>query len=110
VGKAADKVNSLWRQNFEEHPEGALTLLGARVKERGFELAYAGRTFGAPITQRTYYIIDADDREPIHAFGNGNADLTLFDVCLWCEQAKVQSADLATASPIGSRSEAGPSR
>jgi hypothetical protein len=89
--KAADKVNPLWRQNFEEHPEAALNDLAARVKERGYELAHAERTFGAPITQRTYYIIDADDREPIHAFGNGNADLTLLDVCSWCEQATGQS-------------------
>jgi hypothetical protein len=89
--KAADKVNPLWRQNFKEHPEGALNDLRARVKECGYELAYAGRTFAAPITQRTYYIVDADDREPIHPFGNGKADLTLFDVCVWCEQATAQS-------------------
>jgi hypothetical protein len=85
--EAADSVNAALRQRFEDDPEGALNDLQAKVNEHGYELAYAGRTFRAPVTERTYYIIDPEGREPIDAFRNGTADLTLLEVCLWSEQA-----------------------
>jgi hypothetical protein len=85
--EAADRVNSALRQRFEDDPEGALNDLRAKVNELGFQLAYAGRTFTAPVTERTYYIIDPEGREPIDAFRTGTADLTLLEVCLWSEQA-----------------------
>jgi excisionase family DNA binding protein len=97
--EATDELTSIWRQRFKNDAERALKRLQAKVKDRGYRLAYAGRTFGAPVTERTYYVIHADGHEPIQAFGDGSADLTLFDVCLWCEQATAQSPDLAGQSP-----------
>ena len=85
--EAADSVNTVLRQRFEDDPEGALNDLRAKVDELGYQLAYAGRTFRAPVTERTYYIIDPEKREPIDAFRNGAVDLTLLEVCLWSEQA-----------------------
>jgi hypothetical protein len=85
--EAVDKVNTTWLPRFEDDPEGALNDLGAKAKELGRELAYAGRTFSAPITKRTYYIIDPDEREPIAPFNDDNVDLTVLDVCLWSELA-----------------------
>jgi hypothetical protein len=84
--EAVHKVNT-WRLRFDDDPERALNDLQAKVKELGYELAYAGRTFRAPITERTYYIIDTDKREPIDAFRDGEVDLPLLDVCLWSELA-----------------------
>ena len=85
--EAADGVNTVLRQRFEDDPEGALNDLRAKVNELGYELAYAGRTFRAPVTERTYYIIDPEKREPIDALRNGAVDLTLLEVCLWSKQA-----------------------
>jgi hypothetical protein len=85
--EAVEKVNAIWRQKFEDDPEGALDELGAKVKELGRQLAYAGRTFGAPIAERTYYIIDPDENGPIAHSDDGNFDLTVFDACLWSELA-----------------------
>ena len=85
--EAADKVNTFWLQRLGDDPQGALDDLQARVEQLGYELAYAGRTFGAPVIKRTYYIIDADKREPIEAFHDGGVELTLLDVCLWSELA-----------------------
>jgi hypothetical protein len=84
--EAADKVNTFWRPKFENDPEGALNDLRAKVNDLGYELAYSGRTFRAHLTERTYHIVDPDDRALIDVFKNGN-DLTLFDVCLWSELA-----------------------
>jgi hypothetical protein len=66
--EAADSVNTALRQRFEDDPEGALNDVRAKVNELGYQLAYAGRTFRAPVTERTYYIIDPEGREPIDAF------------------------------------------
>jgi hypothetical protein len=85
--EAADRVNMIWLPRLGDDPEGALDDLQARVKQLGYRLAYAGRTHGAPVIKRTYYIIDTDRREPIEAFEDGNVDLTLLDVCLWSELA-----------------------
>jgi hypothetical protein len=85
--EAADSVNTVWRQRFEDDPEGALNDLCAKVKELGYQLDYAGRTFRAPVTERTYYIIDPEKRAPIDAFRDGVVELTLLEVCLWSEQA-----------------------
>ena len=85
--EAADSVNSVLPQRFEDDPEGALNDLRAKVNELGYQLAYAGRTFRAPVTERTYYIIDPEKREPIDALRNGAVDLTLLEVCVWSEQA-----------------------
>lgn len=85
--EAAGKVNTIWRQRFEDDPERALNDLRAKVKELGYQLAYAGCTFRASVTERTYYIIDPDEREPIDAFYDGKVDLTLLEVCLWSELA-----------------------
>jgi hypothetical protein len=85
--EAADKVNTIWLPRLGDDPEGALHDLQARVEQLGYQLAFAGRTFGAPVTKRTYYIIDTDKREPIEAFEDGNVNLTLLDVCLWSELA-----------------------
>jgi hypothetical protein len=85
--EAADKVNTMWLPRLGDDPEGALHDLQARVKQLGYQLAFAGRTFGEPITKRTYYIIDTDKREPIAAFEDRNVNLTLLDVCLWSELA-----------------------
>ena len=85
--EAADSVNSVLPQRFEDDPEGALNDLRAKVNELGYQLAYAGRTFRAPVTERTYYIIDPEKREPIDALRNGAVDLTLLEVYLWSEQA-----------------------
>jgi hypothetical protein len=84
--EVADKVNTIWRQRLEDDPEGALVDLRARVNELGYRLAYAGRTYGAPITKRTYYIVDQDNRR-MDVFHDGVSDLTLLDVCLWSELA-----------------------
>jgi hypothetical protein len=85
--EALDTVNTIWLQRLGDDPEGALDDLQARVKQLGYQLAYAGRTFGAPAIKRTYYIIDTDKREPIDAFHDGEVDLTLLEVCLWSELA-----------------------
>jgi hypothetical protein len=85
--ETADEVNTIWRQRLVDDPKGALNDLRAMVKELGYDLAYAGRTFGAPVTERTYYIINPDGRERIAAFDDGSVDLTLLDVCLWSELA-----------------------
>lgn len=85
--EAADKVNTIWRPRFGDDPEGALNDLRAKVKGLGCELAYAGRTFRAPVTERTYHIVDPDDHKLIDAFKDGDVDLTLFDACLWSELA-----------------------
>jgi hypothetical protein len=85
--EAADKVNTIWLPRLGDDPEGALRDLQARVKQLGYQLAFAGRTFGEPVAKRTYYIIDTDKREPIEAFADGNVNLTLLDVCLWTELA-----------------------
>jgi hypothetical protein len=82
----ADEVSTIWRQRFTDDPKGALNDLRAMVKELGYELAYAGHTFRAPVTERTYYIINADGRERIAPFQDGRVDLTLLDVCLWSER------------------------
>ena len=84
---ATDKVNTIWLQRLGDDPQGALDELQARIKQLGYQLAYAGRMFGAPVIKRTYYIIDTDKREPIEAFQDGEVDLTLLDVCLWSELA-----------------------
>jgi hypothetical protein len=81
------KVNTIWRQRLEDDPKGALNDLRAIVKELGYDLAYAGRTFGAPVTKRTYHIINPDERERIAPFQDGRVDLTLLEVCLWSELA-----------------------
>jgi hypothetical protein len=85
--EAADKVNIIWRQRLEADPAGTLDDLQARVNQLGYGLAYAGRTHVAPVTKRTYYITDTDTRRPIEAFGDGQVDLTLLEVCLWSELA-----------------------
>jgi hypothetical protein len=85
--EAADKVKNIWRPRFEDNPEGALSDLRAKVEGLGYELAYSGRTFKAPVTERTYHIVDPDDRKLIDAFKDGAVDLTFLDVCLWSELA-----------------------
>jgi hypothetical protein len=85
--EAADKVNTFWLPRLGDDPQGALDDLQASVEQLGYELAYAGRTFGAPVINRTYYIIDTDKGEPIEAFQDGAVELTLLDVCLWSELA-----------------------
>jgi hypothetical protein len=85
--EAADKVNTFWLSRLGDDPHGALDDLQARVGQLGYELAYAGRTFGAPVVKRIYYIIDTDKREPIEAFQDGAVELTRLDVCLWSELA-----------------------
>jgi hypothetical protein len=80
-------------QRFADDPAGALDDLRAKVAELGYELAYAGRTFRAPLTEHTYYILDRERRERIDAFGNGTVDLTLLEVCLWSEQAFKEGND-----------------
>jgi hypothetical protein len=82
----ADKVNTIWRQRLEDDPEGALADLRARLNQLGYRLAYAGRTYGAPITKRTYYIMDQNKRR-MDVFHDGVGDLTLPDVCWWSELA-----------------------
>jgi hypothetical protein len=91
--EAADNVNTVWPQRFEDDPAGALDDLRAKVAELGYQLAYAGRTFRAPVTKRTYHIVDREKRERIDAFGSGTVDLTLLDVCLWSEQAFKKAND-----------------
>jgi hypothetical protein len=81
--EAADKVNAIWRQRLEDDPRGALNDLRAMVQELGYDLAYAGRTFGEPVTKRTYHIINRDERERIAPFQDGRVDLTLLEVCWW---------------------------
>ena len=81
--EAADKVNAIWRQRLEDDPKGALNDLRAMVQELGYDLAYAGRTFGEPVTKRTYHIINRDERERIAPFQDGRVDLTLLEVCWW---------------------------
>jgi hypothetical protein len=85
--EVVDTVNTIWRQRFEDDPEGSLDDLRTRINTLGYSLAYAGRTHLAPITERTYYIMDRDAHERIDVFHNGDADLTLRDVCLWSELA-----------------------
>jgi hypothetical protein len=85
--EAADKVNTFWLPRLGDDPQGVLDDLQARVEQLGYELAYAGRTFGAPVINRTYYIIDTNKGEPIEAFEDGAVELTLLDVCLWSEHA-----------------------
>jgi hypothetical protein len=82
----ADKVNTIWRQRLEDDPEGALLDLRARVNQLGYRLAYAGRTYGAPVSKRTYYIMDQNKRR-MDFFHDGVADLTFLDVSLWSEVA-----------------------
>jgi hypothetical protein len=84
--EAADSANTVLRQRFEDDPQRAVNDLRAKVNELGYQLAYAGRTFRVPVTERTYYIIDPETREPVDAFRNGAVDLTLLEVCLWSEQ------------------------
>jgi hypothetical protein len=84
--QAGDNVNAFLPQGFEDDPNEALNTLRAKVNELGYQLAYAGRTFGAPVTERSYYIVDPEAREPIDAFQNGTVELTLLDVYLWSEQ------------------------
>jgi hypothetical protein len=81
--EAADKVNAIWRQRLEDDPKGALNDLRAMVQKLGYDLAYAGRTFGEPVTKRTYHIINRDERERITPFQDGRVDLTLLEVCWW---------------------------
>ena len=85
--EAADKVNTFWLPRLGDDPQGALDDLQASVEQLGYELAYAGSTFGAPVINRTYFIIDTDKGEPIEAFEDGAVELTLLDVCLWSELA-----------------------
>ena len=54
--EAADSVNTVLPQRFEDDPEGALNDLRAKVNELGYQLAYSGRTFRAPVTERTYLV------------------------------------------------------
>jgi hypothetical protein len=82
----AEEFNTLWRQRIEDDPENALLDLRAKVNELGYRLAYAGRTHGAPITKRTYYVMDQNKRR-MDVFRDGVGDLTLLDVCLWSELA-----------------------
>jgi hypothetical protein len=101
----ADKVNTIWRQRLEDDPEGALVDLRDRVDQLGYRLAYAGRTYGAPVTKRTYYIVDQNKRR-MDIFHDGVGDLTLLDVCLWSEVAfkrveGLRTARSASASPEG---------
>jgi hypothetical protein len=84
--EVADKVNTIWRRRFEDDPEGALVDLRGKVNQLGYRLAYAGRTYRAPITKRTYYIVDQNKRR-MDVFHDGVSDLTLLDVCLWSELA-----------------------
>src|SRR4051794_22761306 len=85
--EAADSVDAVWRQRFEDDPAGALNDLRETVQELGYQLAYAGRTFSAPVTDRTYHIIDPEKGEPIDAFRDGVVDLALLEVCVWSEHA-----------------------
>jgi hypothetical protein len=85
--EAADKLNTIWRQRLDDDPEGALEDVQARAKKLGYLLAYAGHTFGAPLTKRTYYIMDPDQRLPLDVFHNGDVDLTLLEVCVWSDVA-----------------------
>jgi hypothetical protein len=85
--EAADKVNTIWRQRLEDDPKGAVNDLRAMVQELGYDLAYAGRTFGEPVATRTYHIVKPDERERIAPFQDGGVDLTLLEVCLWSEVA-----------------------
>jgi hypothetical protein len=101
--EVADKVNTIWRQRLEDDPEGALVDLRERVDQLGYLLAYAGRTYGAPVTKRTYYIVDQNKRR-MDVFHDGVGDLTLLDVCLWSEVAfkrvkGLRTARSASASP-----------
>jgi hypothetical protein len=57
------------------------------IKKLGYELRYAGNTFGAPITERTYRVVDPNERNPIAVFDDGVVDLTLLEVCAWSELA-----------------------
>jgi hypothetical protein len=101
--EVVDTVNTIWRQRFEDDPKLALDDLGTRINTLGYRLAYAGRTHLAPITKRTYYIIDRDVRERVDVFHNGDADLTLRDVCLWSELAfkKWKDSDSQVGSANG---------
>jgi hypothetical protein len=85
--ESADKVIAMWQQRFADDPAGALNDLGAMIKELGYELRYAGNTFGAPITERTYRVVNPDERKPIAVFDDGVVDLTLLEACLWSELA-----------------------
>jgi hypothetical protein len=84
--EVVDKVNTIWRQRLEDDPEGALLDLRERVDQLGYRLAYAGRTYGAPVTKRTYRITDQNKRR-VDVLHDGVGDLTLLDVCLWSELA-----------------------
>jgi hypothetical protein len=84
---SADELLMIWQQRFAYDPAGALNDLTAMTKELGYELAYAGRTIGAPVTERTYRVINPDERKPITVFDDGEVDLTLLEVCLWSELA-----------------------
>ena len=101
--EVADKVNTIWRQRLEEDPEGALVDLRARVDQLGYRFAYAGRTYGAPVDKRTYYIVD-QNRRRMDVFHDGVGYLTFIDLCLWSEVAfkrveGLQTAGSASASP-----------
>jgi hypothetical protein len=93
--EVADKVNTIWRQRLEDDPEGALLDLRARVNELGYLFAYAGRTYGAPVAKRTYYIVDQNKRR-MDVFHDGVGDLTFLDVCLWSEVAFKRMEGLPT--------------
>jgi hypothetical protein len=84
--EVADKVKTIWRQRLEDDPEGALVDLRATVDQLGYQLACAGRTYGAPVPKRTYRIVDQNKRR-MDVFHDGVGDLTFLDVCLWSELA-----------------------
>jgi hypothetical protein len=85
--ESAVEVITLWQQRFADDRTGALNDLGAMIKKLGYELRYAGNTFGAPITERTYRVVDPNERNPIAVFDDGVVDLTLLEVCAWSELA-----------------------
>ena len=84
---AVDRVDAICRQRIEDDPARALNDVRARVKELGYLLACAGRTFMEPDTKRTYYIMDPDERLPLNVFHSGDVDLTLLELCVWSEVA-----------------------
>jgi hypothetical protein len=84
---SADKVIAMWQQRFADDLAGALNDLGAMIKELGYELRYAGNTYGAPVTKRTYRVVNPDERKPIAVFDDGVVDLTLLEACLWSDLA-----------------------
>ena len=85
--ESADDVSAIWQQRFADDPAGALNDLGAMIKELGYELRYAGNTFGAPVTKRTYRVVNPNERKHVAVFDDGVVDLTLLEVCRWSELA-----------------------